>query len=335
MTSLSSRPVARLSSPGDIVATVPVLCGFPPQDSVVVLSLRGARRRVGLTVRLDLPAATAERAAAKVLAERVAHDGAAAAVVVVYSDLDRAPGLVDALVAALGSRGIEVTEGLHVSGGRWTSYLCSGRCCPAQGTDVPAVPVLVEAESALDGRAVLPSRADLVRSLAPPALLAAVAAEQRLESEAAAWRERVAASGLRAVRAAALRCLRTSLAAVAEGSTVDAARAAQHAVALHDVHVRDTVATWGLDQADAVLALAEQVVRLVVAPYDAPACTLLAWVAYARGDGARVNVALDRALAGDPSYSLALLLRTALDGAVPPEEIRRTVRAVRGRQGAR
>ena len=55
MTSVSNRPILRLTRPGDIAAAVPALCGFAPQDSVVVLSLRGSRRRLGVTVRVDLP----------------------------------------------------------------------------------------------------------------------------------------------------------------------------------------------------------------------------------------------------------------------------------------
>lgn len=337
MTSLSSRPVARLSSPGDIVATVPVLCGFVPQDSLVVLSLRGQRKRVGLTVRVDLPPPEAEQAVAEMLVERISHDGAQAAVVVVYRELARAPRLVDGLVAACTRNGIDVTEALHVRDGLWTSYLCSLPCCPAEGTPVPAAPTLVQAESALDGRAVLSSRAELVRSLAPPTLPAAVAVGQRLDAEAARWSQAVSAAGVEAVRAQGLRSLRAALDAVASGETVDEATAARLAVALHDVQVRDTAASWGLDEADALLALTEQVLRRVVAPYDAPACTLLGWVAYSRGDGARVNVALDRALASDPTYSLARLLRAALEGSVPPGEIRRTMRSVGGdaRRGGR
>ena len=98
------------------------------------------------------------------------------------------------------------------------------------------------------------------------------------------------------------------------------------AVSLHDVLVRDEVATWALKRSDALLSLLEQVMRQTVPPYDAPVCTLLAWVAFARGDGSRVNVALDRALDTDPDYSMALLLRTALDGGVTPREVRRLLK---------
>jgi Domain of unknown function (DUF4192) len=41
-------------------------------------------------------------------------------------------------------------------------------------------------------------------------------------------------------------------------------------------------------------------------------------VAWQTGDGALANVALDRALADDPSYSMALLLRQVIGAGAPP-----------------
>ena len=64
-----------------------------------------------------------------------------------------------------------------------------------------------------------------------------------------------------------------------------------------DVQARDAVATLILTREDELLSLLVQVARRVVPPDDAPVCTLVAWTAYARGEGALANVALDRALA--------------------------------------
>jgi len=50
---------------------------------------------------------------------------------------------------------------------------------------------------------------------------------------------------------------------------------------------------------------------------SAPA-SLLAFVAWQCGNGALANVALDRALADDPRYSMAVLLREAIDCGAPP-----------------
>jgi hypothetical protein len=47
----------RLSSPGELIAALPVLIGFHPEDSLVLVGMAGPelRGRVGLTVRVDLP----------------------------------------------------------------------------------------------------------------------------------------------------------------------------------------------------------------------------------------------------------------------------------------
>ena len=52
--------------------------------------------------------------------------------------------------------------------------------------------------------------------------------------------------------------------------------------------------------------------------YVAPAASLLAFAAWQCGNGALANIALERALADDPGYSMARLLRGVLDAAVPP-----------------
>ena len=49
----------------------------------------------------------------------------------------------------------------------------------------------------------------------------------------------------------------------------------------------------------------------------APAC-LLAFTSWQNGNGALANLALDRAIADTPSYSMALLLRDAIDARPTP-----------------
>jgi hypothetical protein len=53
-------------------------------------------------------------------------------------------------------------------------------------------------------------------------------------------------------------------------------------------------------------------------PGPATSRPLLAFAAWQCGNGALANIALDRALADDPGYSMARLLRGVLDAAVPP-----------------
>jgi len=58
----------------------------------------------------------------------------------------------------------------------------------------------------------------------------------------------------------------------------------------------------------------------VLAPggYTAAPAALLAFTAWQAGDGALGNVALDRALADDPRYRMAVLIRAALGSGAPP-----------------
>jgi hypothetical protein len=70
--------------------------------------------------------------------------------------------------------------------------------------------------------------------------------------------------------------------------------------------------------ADAHLRLWTDLTRRAQPGYVAAPASLLAFVAWQSGDGALANVALDRALADDPAYSMALLLRQVITAGTPP-----------------
>lgn len=374
-----ARPVARLTSPGEIAAVVPVLCGFEPEESLVVVSLRGPRKRVGLTMRFDLAWAVGDPAvAAAEVAARLALDGASQVVLVVYSaEPDPVEGRQLGVVGGLGSpgeggsvvglgapgdnattralgaaprlawaelvlaieqacetSGTALNEALLVRDGRWWSYLCHRpTCCPPQGTPLegrttPALQ-LVEAERVFGGRAVLASRQELRASVAKPVLLAARSAEQQLDLAVDRWLDRYHREGREALRTHGIRRARALVARVQAGGTVDGAEAAELAVAVQDVLVRDEVATWSLRRSEALMATLLQTARQVVPPEDAAVLALLGWVAYAHGDGGLANVSLERCLTSDPDYSLGNLLVEMLHNQIPPREIRTLMRRTR------
>ena len=312
------------------MAVVPQLCGFVPSESLVVVSLRGAAQQVGLTMRVDLPPEAAQRALAEQIADRVGADHGCAALVTVWtadapSGAAGLPGerLVAAVARALRRHRVPTLVRLLVGSDRWWSYDCTGPCCPPEGTPLPAgaTPAVdaVSAAHALAGRAVLPSRADLVSSLAP----GGAAASQRLEAAASARSRRVQVEGRVAVGREALRAWRRAVdRSPGPGSQLGPEGAASLTVSLGDLLVRDEVLTWALDDDDALLSLLLQLAAASVPPYDVPVCALVAWTAHARGDGALANVALDRALAADPEHGLALLCRSALDAQVQPAQVR-------------
>ena len=84
--SAATRPiVVKFRSPVDIVGSIPSLLGFHPAESVVVMCLRGPRKRTGLTLRIDLVDAQHDKALAAEIVRRVAAEKASAAITVCYT----------------------------------------------------------------------------------------------------------------------------------------------------------------------------------------------------------------------------------------------------------
>src|SRR2546423_294288 len=157
----------RLSSPADIAAAVPHIVGFPPEESLVVISLRGPRKRIGLTMRFDLPPASLHAVMADEVAIRLTGDKAEHAVIACCtteaSDGAQPPraDLIAMIRERLRDRDIAMLEALFIRDGRWWSYLCEDPdCCPPCGAEVPPSTDIAAAQ-ALVGRALLPERQSL------------------------------------------------------------------------------------------------------------------------------------------------------------------------------
>lgn len=317
----------RLCTPGEVAALVPHLTGFRPRESLVAVSLRGPRRRIGLTARVDLvdhPDVVEQVVGALV------RDGARAVLLLVHTELPSHgvhpfSRLVDDVQRRLDQEGVELQEALLVRSGRWWSYRCEQPCCPASGRPVDdgsRALQLVAAENALAGRVPLGSREDLVASIAPvlpygPALARRLQ-EQAAEDVLARWTGDPA-------RTRQDELDRWSDALDAWPGLMAPAEVASLVAGLHLVGVRDEVAAWGLSRHDELVGLLMQLCRAAVAPDDAPLCAVLAWVAYAHGSGALALVAVQRALATDPDLTLAQLLLHVVDRTVPPEQVRRVL----------
>lgn len=332
---MDSTPKLKLSGPGSLIAAVPHLLGFPPEESLVLVGLSGPRSRLGITMRADLPddgaafAPTVEEL--EPLVEALLRDGSSQCLAMVISECPDEAGLAPyvALVAhldeALFAVGLEASDIVLVRAGHWRSYLCPDPdCCPVQGTPVPPANGELAAYAAYSGSVVRDSRSALISMIAPDPV-AIASTERALEHVCREMADASAAGTSEAYRDRIEHAINRRLKTLGAGT----ARPLRHrdvarmAVALIDRPLRDRVAGHCLQEsAAAAESLWIDLLNRLPAPLDAAPATLLALSSWARGDGAMANVALDRALDSDPGYSLAQLVRTALDHALPPGTVR-------------
>jgi hypothetical protein len=316
---MTAETTFRVSTPAELIATLPYVIGFHPADSIVVVAVRG--QKIVFAARHDLPepavpAAVVREEAAR-MAALVASQGVTGTTVIGYGEAARVTPTVLRVVEALRRAGLPVLDQLRVTAGRYWSYPCTDDdCCPAAGRECLPTDSVIAAEATFAGAVALPDRAALIALIAPDACLAPSGpARQRLaalfagEAQRVGSERRVRRAGREAVRAAE-RCYH------AGGRLADDEVAWLAALLVH-LPVRD-YAWERTGDAPSWTALWTDVVRRVEPAYvPAPAC-LLAFAAWRAGNGALARVAVDRALAQEPAYSMAGLLDEMLRLALHP-----------------
>ena len=307
-----------ITCPSSLIASCAPLLGFVPDNSLVVFIHAVPGRRSPVVLRVDLPSPErAEWAAAQTTQSICGTHGAAVDTVAWVGardddgrdDVPCAPFLA-ALARHLGAAGVEVGAMLSTNGSVWWSHVCTDpACCPADATpvDTPTVDA-VRAEYVFAGVAPLPSREELADSVARDHRRAASVAESLATGRpnpTERWRD----TSIRF-----LTDLLLSTDSCNDGPRVlSSASAARALRALDDIRVRDVVlrrvvvsqrtcpACWS-----ATIETLSDLLRAAPAGSTAPVATILALVAWMRGEGALASVSLDRA-GEDPSYRLAEL----------------------------
>lgn len=321
------RPL-KITSPADLLAVVPFVLGFHPEDSLVLLTTDTAARQ--LHARIDLPRDREEiRAVTSQLMTAVRRSGTASVAVVAYTD-DHCLALetVCALDDALSGEGAGVVVAVRADGERWYSLDgCDDACCPWDGTpyDVSAHPVT--AQSVLDGRVTYRSRQELADSLVGTDCDAteavAGAADEARRRFRAVSRQPLGMpepQGARRHLVAEGQWVRDRVARyLATGEPLDAAEAGRMLVAMVNIEIRD-VAWAAITGGNARLhvELWRDLVRRTPLDLTAAPAALLGFAAWLAGDGALAWCALDRCQEAEPGYSLAGLLTQALTAAVDP-----------------
>ncbi|MCE0488222.1 DUF4192 domain-containing protein [Ornithinimicrobium sediminis] len=331
------------------IVALPYQLGYQPQHSLVMVCLEQRPGRPGsgfvtLTARVDLAPERESVTDALAVALRQARPDVVLLIAFEEGD-DDATELLRAAEALAQREGAVVDRAARVRGGRWLSLDEPDGSQPHWRELPAAEDVPVVADFVLQGRSPLPDRQSLCDAFRAFRPLVAAAAEEDL-------RLRCDAEAVPCDAESALSLLGEVLREQGSGMPeLSPARVVDLALLLHDVLIRDAVLAvlapgllrlsdlppecGGLarrtlpvpeevdDHACRRVAMLTSVVPAVVAPPLLSVCGYLAWC---RGEGTLANVAVERALAVDPDYSLARLLDGALQHAVRPP---------RGRPGAR
>ncbi|OMC13907.1 DUF4192 domain-containing protein [Mycobacterium sp. SP-6446] len=315
-----------LNHPGALIAALPAVLGFVPENSLVLVSVGDGE--LGSVLRVDLGPELVERVGHLAEVAGAAGPEAAIAVIVEAEGAD-CPGcneeyrqLSAALTEALARHDIELWA-VHVvdrveAGGRWH---CVDECGAGGAVDDPSASPLAAA-AVLDGRRLYRRRADLQAVVAPderaqrPEL--AVAVTERAAAREAAPGADPAGRCRRDVRNAMAAAAR-----VAGGQPLSDAEVAELGCALSDPQVRDILYALAVGQkAGDAESLWAALARALPPPWRVEALVLLAFSAYARGDGPLAGVSLDAALRCAPDHRMAGMLDTALQSGLRPEQIR-------------
>jgi len=326
MTHRTNRPDYTLDRPGALIAALPAVLGFVPENSLVLVSLTDGA--LGAVMRIDLSDDLTDRVGH--LAEVAAAAGPEAVITVIVAEEgancpscnEEYRQLCAVLADTLSEWDIEL-RAAHVvdrvaAGGRWH---CADGCGAGGPVDDPAASPMAAA-AVLDGRRLYARRADLQTVIA--------VGDPARSAELSGVMERHAAERRRAHRSDPVgRCrgdVENAMAAarrMAEGQPLSDAELAELGCSLSDAEVRDTLYALAVgDIAGAAESLWALLARTLPPPWRVEALVLLAFSAYARGDGPLAGVSLDAALRCRADHRMARMLDTALQSGLGPERIR-------------
>ncbi len=307
-----------LTSPHDLLAAIPFLIGYHPENSLVLVALKDDT--VGMALRVDMPTDIALESY-DLLASHFQREAADAALVVAYVDsqTDPEPVLINTSAALLRA-GISIKESLIVSDGRYRSMLChDSECCPPLGSPIPDIDSSrIAAEHVIAGHPMpFANVSGLVQSIA--ALPTAM--EECWQREVQTfWVETDSENLLELQRDGATAVIDLAGEYTQGRGAEDRELTARVIGRISDIQVRDfALGSHNAETADAYWQMWRELLLIAPRGFVAPIASIFAALAYERGEGALAHKALDRALADDDRYSLALLLRRVFTAGWPPQ----------------
>ncbi|SDQ03471.1 DUF4192 domain-containing protein [Arthrobacter crystallopoietes] len=318
----------------DILSYVPHTLGFQPQESIVLVTLTGPL--LGATLRMDAPTPGSDvRSFAQTLTSYVCKDESAdATLFIVYSDENTPSGvrphaaLIDALREELATAGMPVRDGWIVTAGGWAKYRCEPGCevpdCTGWQDTALIENSVVSAEMIYRGsnpgtteHAPAPefssstSNADTIDLLTGQYTVtdpvdftceAMLAARHAFDAALGNGGEPDEQEALELCAAFQIKAVRDRLMADIIDTSDDETVFGKVLIGL-----AETAPDWGrVDTAERLLV---HLLQFTPGAYRAPLLTGLGWINWYKGKGAPAALYTDKALAADPGYRLAELLR--------------------------
>lgn len=314
-----------LTSPHDLLAAVPFLIGYHPSCSLVIVSLKD--NAIGMAMRVDYPSIKLDNDGLyDSLTFHLVREAAEGALVVAYVPDGRSDGeeVLENIALAMARANIPLRESLLISNGKWRSVMCvDTNCCPREGRTLPEISTSrVAVEQVTQGRPMpFVDVEGLSDSIAPLPLsmnadfLAVIHSfgigPEILDSQSA---QRSSATSVMDL------VVRFADGSIEKDCESDQELTARVIAGVGDIQVRDfALGSHDETSMDSYWSMWRYLTRIAPAGFVAPVASLFAALSYERGEGALAQRALDRALADDPSYSLATLLRRVFSAGWPPE----------------
>jgi hypothetical protein len=307
---VEARARLKVRQPDDLLALLPYLVGFHPDEDLVAVFIKSGR--VKLTTRTDIPPESAGDELAEWIDALAKRERADALALIAYSAASLpANRLLTHLMGRLSEH--ELTDVLYVGHGRWWSLTCGEACCPLAGTPYDLSSHPMSAAAVLAGLGVRTNRRELEASISGPPeaeLPRLVDAAEDLLAELEPFDSRKSAGEL-------LVSIMDS--AMADPSALDERNCLLLGLLVTDVYVRDSA--WARigrsDAEDHVRLWGSVVTRVPPVLAPAPLC-LLGMAAWVSGQGALVNCCRERVSQVDPDYSMGKLLSDIGERGIPP-----------------
>lgn len=331
------RGGVRITSPEALLRLVPLLLGFRPESSVVILGTQPPRGTLKVSLRYPLDDPAAPDAAAYHVGHAIkvlTSQGYMRAVAIGYGPGARVAPFIELLAKRAGEHGLQLPELLRAEHNRYWSYVCTNTaCCPPEGKPFDPAPDPVLAELLPECVPGVLADREMLAALVAPLKGAAAQSMRRATHQAEARATELVeqaqesagqATSRHSIAPAGIKAVQQAITSYHQGdNAVSPDDAAWLLVSLRDMWVRDDAwCRMEPDHQPAHLRLWLDLTRLARPGYAAGPATLLAFVAWQSGNGALANVALDRALTDDPEYKMAHTLRRTIDTAMDPSHIK-------------